>query len=309
MRWIALAAQMFFDRDDVEVYFTEGTFKLSDATAKLRAEAERHGGDFGLVIIDTGPAFFEGDDENSRAQQGVHARRLRGLINIIPGDPCVVVNVHPTKNADTDNLLPAGGGTFLNEVDGNLTCARNDTVTELHWQGKFRGPDFAPMTFLIKTVTHQELKDSDGRLIPTVICEPIGDQAKEEITAAARRDEDAALEFTNIAIAMGWKLYSGDPNKMKAHRCIATLIKDKLLKQTRAGRFTVTDEGKNPQRGDRMSVTPVFLKCRHRNVNRNGYVTVTTLVTAAQLGLQPQGLLDFRTTSKATSYPGDFIPG
>jgi hypothetical protein len=58
-----------------------------------------------------------------------------------------------------------------------------------------------------------------------------------------------------------------------------------------------------------MSVTPFFLKCRHRNVNRSGYVTVTTLVTAAQLGLQPQGLLDFRTTSKATPYPGDFIPG
>ena len=53
MRWIALAAHMFFDLDNIEVYFTEGTFKLSQAADKLRAEEERHGGNFGLVIIDT----------------------------------------------------------------------------------------------------------------------------------------------------------------------------------------------------------------------------------------------------------------
>jgi hypothetical protein len=259
MRWIALAAHMFFDRDDIEVYFTEGTFKLSQATAKLRSEAERHGGNFGLVIIDTGPAFFEGDDENSRAQQGVHARRLRGLINIIPGDPCILVNVHPTKNADADNLIPAGGGNFLNEVDGNLTCARNDSVTEIHWKGKFRGPDFAPMTFLIKTVTHQDLKDSDGRLIPTVISEPIGDQAKEEIAAASYNDQNAVLKLLNdntksslasVATAMGWKYHSGDPNKTRAHRCIISLVKDKLVKQLRNGHFLVTQEGKKALEND-----------------------------------------------------------
>jgi hypothetical protein len=259
MRWIALAAHMGFDVTTIEVYFTEGTFKISQMAAKLRAEAEKRGGDFGLVIVDTGPAFFEGDDENSRSQMGNHARQLRSLINIIPGGPCVVVNCHPTKNAGPDNLLPAGGGTFLNEMDGNLTCARNDSITEMHWQGKFRGPDFAPMHFLIKTVTHQDLKDSDGRLIPTVICEHISDQAQEDIAAAAQRDENAVLKFisenpkasqSSVATAMGWKYQNGDPNKAKASRHIKTLIKDKLIKETRVGRYVLTDEGKRVLNGE-----------------------------------------------------------
>ena len=259
MRWIALAQHMGFDPNTIEVYFTEGTFTISKMTTKLRADAERCGGDFGLVVIDTGPAFFEGDDENSRTQMGNHARLMRALINIIPGGPTVVVNCHPVKNATADNLLPAGGGTFLNEVDGNLTCAKNDSITELHWQGKFRGPEFAPMNFLIKTVTHQDLKDSDGRLIPTVICEHITEQAKEDITAAALRDENVVLKFiienakasqSSIATAMGWKLYSGEPHKTKAGRYIKALIKGKLIKETRAGRYTLTPEGTKVLKGE-----------------------------------------------------------
>src|SRR5262245_18637112 len=128
-------------------------------------------------------------------QMGAHARMFRRLIDVVPGGPTVVVNGHPIKNASADNLLPAGGGTYLNEVDGNLTAARNDSITELHWQGKFRGPEFAPMGFLIKTVTHQDLKDGDGRKIPTVICEHIGEKAREEMAAAAVKAEDEVLKL------------------------------------------------------------------------------------------------------------------
>jgi hypothetical protein len=253
MRWIALAQRLGFDPAEIEVYFTEGTFKISAAAAKLKAEAKALGGEFGLVIIDTGPAFFEGDDENSRAQMGAHARLMRSLIDTIPGGPAVVVNCHPVKNATADNLLPAGGGTFLNEVDGNLTCAKNDSLSELHWQGKFRGAEFAAMGFLIKTATHPDLKDSDGRLLPTVICEPIGEQAREELAEAGRKDEDAILalieedprtSFSKLALKMGWKLYSGEPHKTKAKRCVDALKKAKLVKENRAGRLSLTPEGK-----------------------------------------------------------------
>jgi hypothetical protein len=164
----------------------------------------------------------------------------------------VVANCHPTKNAQPDQLLPRGGGAFLAEADGNLTAAKTDSTVELHWQGKFRGPDFAPMYFLIRTVTHQDLKDSDGRLLPTVVAEHIGEQARDDIAAAAQRDEDEVLGYvsanptaslTTIAAAMGWKLYSGEPNKMKAGRCIKELIKARLIKKTRAGRHKLTPEG------------------------------------------------------------------
>ena len=76
---------------------------------------------------------------------------MRSLITLVPGRPAVLVNCHPVKNASPDNLLPAGGGNFLNQVDGNLTAAKTEGTTALHSQGKFRGVEFAPMYFLIKT--------------------------------------------------------------------------------------------------------------------------------------------------------------
>jgi hypothetical protein len=224
MRWIALAQHMGFDPDTIEVYFVEGRFKLSASLKFLRTEAEKRGGEFGLVIVDTGPVFFEGNEENENKQHGDHAHLLRSLIDTIPGGPCVVAACHPIKNAKADNLLPRGGGAFLNETDGNLTCWKTDSTVELHWQGKFRGPDFVPMNFLIKTVTHQDLKDSDGRLIPTVIAEHISEQAKEEIAAAAHADETRVLKLisqnpsltqSTLATAMGWRLHSGEPNNRR----------------------------------------------------------------------------------------------
>src|SRR6266498_530063 len=49
MRWIALAQHMGFDINTIEVFFIEGWFKISQMSAKLRTEAEKCGGEFGLV--------------------------------------------------------------------------------------------------------------------------------------------------------------------------------------------------------------------------------------------------------------------
>jgi predicted transcriptional regulator len=251
MRWIALSQQMAFDADTIEVFFIEGVFRIAELDA-LVDEAKRVGGNFGLVIIDTGPAFYEGDDQNSRTQQQNHARLLRELITKIPGFPTVVANVHPVKNAQADNLLPAGGGTFLNEIDGNMTAAKTDTTVELHWLGKWRGVEFAPLNFLIKTVTHERLVDSRDKLMPTVICEHISGEAKDEIAKAAVTEQDRVLEFLKanpkasmaaIAIHMQWTLYSGEPNKMRASRAIKELTKAKLVEADRHGTFKVTEKG------------------------------------------------------------------
>jgi len=254
MRWIALSQHMGFDAKAIDVYFTDRRFKISEMKEVLRAEAEKLGGEFGLVIIDTSAAFFEGDDESSRAQQGAHASMLRSLIDTIPGQPCVLVPCHPVKNPDLDNLLPAGGGNFVNEMDGNLTVTKTDLTSEVHWNGKFRGPDFAPFCFLIKTVTRQDLKDKKGKLIPTVISEALSDQAKDDIADNRYRDEnevlamlkaDPKISLSAIATRMGWKLYSGEPHKNRADRCIKTLIKDKFVKKARSSRYTLTEAGEN----------------------------------------------------------------
>jgi hypothetical protein len=250
VRWIALS-QFLFDPEEIDVFFSDQRFTISKMLPMLAAELARHGGDFGLVIIDTGPSFFEGDDENNRTQMLTHAKMLRSLIDIIPGRPCILVNVHPVKNAADDNLLPAGGGSFLNEVDGNLTALKTESTTELHWQGKFRGPEFAPLQFLIRTITHQSLKTAKGKLIPTCMAEWISEQARDDIAKARVDDENKVLDLISrnpkitqekIAIAMGWKLASGDPNRMRAGRCIVALVKDGLVKKNRDG-IKITKEG------------------------------------------------------------------
>jgi hypothetical protein len=253
MRWIALAQQMDFLIDKIEVYFIEGVFRISEMTERIKTEIGRLGGEFGLVVVDTGPVFYEGDDENNRTQQGRHAELLRGLIGLVPGKPAVIANCHPTKNAAADNLIPAGGGNFLNSIDGNLTAAKSDSTIEIHWQGKYRGVEFAPLHFMLKTVTHQDLKDSAGGLIPTVICEHINERAKEQVAEQRFRDENKMLAIIDqhrkatietLAFKMGWKLHSGEANKAKAYRCVEALKKAKLLTVTRAGKFQLSAEGK-----------------------------------------------------------------
>lgn len=191
MRWTAMVQQLGIDLTKTEVYFVPGAQKLSQIERRIAQEMEER--DLSLVIIDTSAAYYEGDDENNNVQAGTHARRLRELVKL-PGGPTVLVCCHPTKNAGDDNLLPRGGGAFIAEVDGNLTCKKSGNTVELHWQGKLRGPDFSPLLFQLETVTHEHLKDSRGRLIPTVVARPLSEESRQAMAASSRRDEDQLLK-------------------------------------------------------------------------------------------------------------------
>ena len=95
-------------------------------------------------------------DENDNVQEvGKHARRPLKLMLVIDGGPTVIATTHPTKNANGD-LLPRGGGAFLAEVDGNLGCQKvpDSMAVDLHWHGKFRGPDFSPIPFPVPRRDH-----------------------------------------------------------------------------------------------------------------------------------------------------------
>jgi hypothetical protein len=236
MRWIAMAQHLDFDINAVEVSFIPGTFKISQLGGRIAQEIKDRG-EVALVVIDTNAAFFEGDDENSNAQQGAHARRLRTLVKL-PGGPCVLALCHPVKNAAPDNLIPRGGGAYIAEVDGNLTCAKDDTAVEVHWQGKFRGPDFAPLAFVLRTVTHERLKDSKGRLIPTVIAAHLSETGQEELANVARSNENKLLaeldrngkaSHAELAKALGWFMKNGEPYKVMVRRCVDILKNHKLI--------------------------------------------------------------------------------
>jgi AAA domain/CHC2 zinc finger len=250
MRWIALAQQMDFDVETADVHFIEGTFKISEKLNAIHREVEALGGvDF--VIVDSSAAFFEGDEENNNTQQGTHARLLRELTTL-RGGPCVLVLCHPPKGAGEENLQPRGGGAFLAEVDGNPTLTKNDMTVTLHWQSKLRGPDFLPINFLLKDVTHERLKDSKGGLLSTVVASHLSDAAQEDMATAARAAEDELLHavaknprasVADLAKQLNWVTSKGEPQKSKVHRAIKQLERAKLLSRERDG-LTVTEKGK-----------------------------------------------------------------
>jgi hypothetical protein len=250
MRWIGLSQNMHFDIDAIDVHFIPGTFKISQLIERVRSEVKALGG-VALVVVDTSAAFFEGEDENSNVHQGTHARRLRGLVNL-PGGPCVIVACHPTKNAGDDNLIPRGGGAFIAEMDGNLTATKDDMAVSLHWQGKFRGPDFAPVTFMLRTVTHERLKDAAGRLIPTVIAEHLSQAGQDELAGVTRSNENRLLtvladndraSYVDLARLLGWFMKNGEPYKVMVGRMLKKLEKYKLVAIERDGP-TITEKGR-----------------------------------------------------------------
>jgi hypothetical protein len=240
MRWMATTQQFGLTPEDIDnVYFVPGVFKFTDISERIHQEMAAR--ELALVIVDTSAAYFETDDENNNIQALAHAKRLRELSRL-PGGPTVLICCHPTKNAES--LVPRGGGAFLNEVDGNLTCKRNDLAVELHWHGKFRGPDFAPMFFQLKVVTHERLKDTEGNLIQTVVALSLSDEGMRDISEHRRADEDQvllsidenpALSSRDRAQQMGWFMKSGDPYHMRVVRAEKALEKAKLITKNRDG--------------------------------------------------------------------------
>jgi AAA domain/Bifunctional DNA primase/polymerase, N-terminal len=247
-RWIAMSAVLGFDPDKIDVWFRDGVFKISEAKDRILAEVQEIG-DITLIIVDTSAAFLEGDNENDTVQLQAHAARLRELCKL-PGKPCVLTNCHPIKNATEETLIPRGAGAYLAEVDGNLTAFKEGSCTTVHHLGKIRGPDFAPITFELKTVTVDAVRDAKGRLMPTVIAQHVSDSAKEEMTAAKRADEDLLLEalkedgslsMAKLASKVGWYTAAHEPNKTKVFRALEGLRAAGLVRKYR-GQYTLTDK-------------------------------------------------------------------
>jgi hypothetical protein len=126
----------------------------------LREDGERFG-PFQLVCYDTFQAGFAGANFNDNNDTLKHAQSLREFTTL-PGKPSVLVACHPVKNPTRDNLEPYGGGSTMNEFDGNLTLWNEGGTIELH-HNKVRGPEFAPIHFRIDRLGSPEILDNKGR--------------------------------------------------------------------------------------------------------------------------------------------------
>ncbi len=232
-----------------------GSFPLTDDEAEaLKRDITELGVPLALIVGDTAAAFFPGDDENSNVQAGAYARTLRTFTEC-EGNPAVVVLSHPIKHAGHDGMIPRGGGAFLNELDGNLTLW-SDTVgevTELHWHGKIRGPDFSPLGYSLRTVATGLL---DEKELPemTIVAEPMSEEAMANHTKQTLANEDVVLlalrdhpdwSYAEIATSAGWVNDELQPARAKVQRAINNLKGDKLVAQSRKGsRWELTDKGR-----------------------------------------------------------------
>jgi hypothetical protein len=166
---------------------------------------------------------------------------LRSYIDV-PGGATVIVPSHPVKNFNVDNLVPYGGGAFLNEVDGNLVCIYDrDTMTvTLTWHGKFRGPDFEPVQFKLVPKTSERLKTDKGRPIWSIAAQVISAEEKITLDATSDRRMDRLLSLiitrpgmslADMAEALGLFYGNGSPNRSIVQRMLAKLTEKGLVKK------------------------------------------------------------------------------
>jgi hypothetical protein len=250
-RFLVLADEFRFDLGNIKIRFIDGVVDVAASLPRIQAEAATIP-DLRLVIVDTAAAYFNGDDTNNNSQQGAYARLLRQL-TFLPGKPTVLVNCHPVKNAARDNLLPMGGSAFLNEIDGNLTLWANaDRQTTLHWLGKFRGPEFEPITFEMETVSSDRVKDAKGRKMPSVVAKPVSEIKLQFAEAKTEREEITLLNFiagnknasiADLAIKCNFISAAGNPQKSKVFAMCGRLVEDKLLEK-RGNKYRITNKGK-----------------------------------------------------------------
>jgi hypothetical protein len=236
-------------------YILPRNFPLTeDAAEELRKEIDDLNLDPVAIIGDTLAAFYHGDNDNDNVPMGEFGRHQR-ILTRCKGNPAVIFQAHPIKNADKDNLVPRGGGAYMNEMDGNLTLWSDalGEETTLHWQKKLRAADFPPVHFILRSEKVGEFQDQWSKPIWSIVAEAVSMESAANAKAQAVTDENAVLYWTDkqpgislrdIATNAGWLTKQGGPNHSKVNRLLTRLKKSKLVTQARDGKFHITEAGK-----------------------------------------------------------------
>jgi len=258
-RVIATLEASGISEDVCDIHFIAGTFDIKCDYENLKTAIE-YIPNVVLIVIDTFAAYFDGDSENDNAQALAFAQLVRRLTET-HDRPAVVMPAHPVKNAVKGNLIPKGGSSLLNEVDGNLALWNDSGVLTLHWQGKFRGPDFETLTMELELYRCEKVQDKKGRIIPTVLAKPVSDERAEELTQNAETDENLTLrsirEYPDFSIAERCKYLfdqgvirlrvgskpDGSPSKSTLFRILKSLNASGFIFQVRKGHWVATKQG------------------------------------------------------------------
>jgi hypothetical protein len=218
-----------------------------EETVEALSGLSNGGGAFGLVIVDTLQAAFDGDDFNNNKQVLDFVRRFRP-VTALPGARAVIIAAHLVKNPERKDLVPYGGGAILNEIDGNLTLWNDGNGNvELHWQRKWRGLDFDPKSFTIELHEPPTVRDDKGRSVRLPVLRPLSaaDMARRKIEIADTKDAVLVAILRNPAGTMeAWATAVGR-NRSNVSRALRDL-RDKGSKFVTevGGKWVLTPKGR-----------------------------------------------------------------
>lgn len=167
----AIAARGLKARE-LDIHWIQGRFSVAQWSEVVRAKMQQIP-NLKLIIVDSLQAFFEGDNDNDNSQMVAMAHKMRELAEI-ESRPAMLVIAHPAgKTPAKDNLVPRGGGAFLNEIDGNLTVWSQDASQQtLHHSQKFRGAGFDPLEWVMHIHEFPHLADIHGTPLKLPVSRP-----------------------------------------------------------------------------------------------------------------------------------------
>jgi hypothetical protein len=232
-------------------------FDVVDGSYEMRANVDDQikcmDQEYSGVFIDSNQAYFGDGEMNGNSESLAHAQAFRRLTKA-NGEPFVCILSHPTKNADEDNLIPYGGGSFMNEIDGNITLNLQNGLAKLS-HTKLRQPSFDGIDFKLQVHEFPELRNNFGKATTSTVFEAISsDQAfveghKEEMIKHKFLLEYKAKDKPSSA-DLGDKYFTNpidpeNPNwetkRKKAQRITNLLIKEKLLTKS----LNLTKDGRS----------------------------------------------------------------
>jgi len=231
---------------DVDIHFVEGRFSINQFSDVLRAKMDAMP-DLKLVIVDSLQAFFEGDNDNDNTQMVEMAHKLRALC-ATERRPALLIIAHPAGKVPTkDNLVPRGGGAFLNEIDGNLTIWSQDASQQtLHHSQKFRGAGFDAMEWVMHVHEFSHLTDIHGTPLKLPVSRPetVSERSTREVVNddLLRRYLETVADETPLSVREGASQYRVSRYRME--QIIKTAKEEKLIKRY-AKTYRITDGGKD----------------------------------------------------------------
>lgn len=229
------------DLSMIDIY--EGAFDMKNNKATFcNSNIE-----YGLVIVDSNQSFFGDGDMNGNSDPLAHAQALRRISNL-PGNPAVLVLSHPTKNASRDDLNPYGGGSFLNEIDGNITLWLDGDIGVLHHK-KLRQPSFEEITFRLSVLEVPGRITNFGSSVTTTRFWHIDIDTAEAIKLSDHEEKVKCMQILNgfggSKSHLAREIFGSDDAKYmsKVQRIVSALRTTGFMEQE--GKYRLSKKGKD----------------------------------------------------------------